>query len=603
MMKLQENSINELLSIAYRALKVSLKTKSKASLFVTLIGFPMALMPLAVSVSLGRFTDHIQSFSQQKGSLQTVLLSLLVLITLYVLQAIYTYQSDYYSAADKHSTAKYIKKTMIDCTAHVEYKYIDNAGDFREKLAFAEMFGGERVAQSMQQLMLILRQFITFASIVYALSAINLWIVVILLITCVPAIILSMLQKDEVYREKAKSMNAAAMSVHLFYIASGANERCRSMNDMRFCGAFPWIKNRWREVSEGYLREKKFLSRKHLIYNSIADLLRNGVFIGVLLISAKGIYENPQLGLGSFMLILTLSGQLQTSTTRVFAGVANFIGDHKYMRDYFELSDTPTEEIDDSEPAPKNFDITFEHVSFGYPNSTRLALKDVNITINQGERIAIVGENGSGKSTFISLLCGLYNPDSGSVSVGRKEVKNHLGGVRKALSVAYQNFGRYEATIRENVTVSDIEKKTTDEEINKMIKLADGNAVVDTQKQGLDEEVGSFSKTGNDLSGGQWQKLAIARALYRDQAKIMILDEPTSALDPIAEAHLYADFSQLTADKTTILISHRLGVTSLVDRILVFEDGQIVEDGTHEQLLELNGRYRQMYEAQVQWYR
>ena len=135
------------------------------------------------------------------------------------------------------------------------------------------------------------------------------------------------------------------------------------------------------------------------------------------------------------------------------------------------------------------------------------------------------------------------------------------------------------------------------------MKRVDVHSIADQQKNGFDEIIGTFNEKGNNLSGGQWQKVAIARAVYRDDARIMVLDEPTAALDPLAEAKLYRDFAQLTGDKTTILISHRLGITSVVDRILVFDMGQIVEDGTHNQLMELKGIYAEMYNAQAQWYK
>jgi ABC-type multidrug transport system fused ATPase/permease subunit len=224
------------------------------------------------------------------------------------------------------------------------------------------------------------------------------------------------------------------------------------------------------------------------------------------------------------------------------------------------------------------------------------------VHIKDGEKVAVVGENGSGKSTFISLLCGMFEAQSGSVHIGNTDMSANPADGRDIISVVFQDFAHYETSIRENIAISDKERRTSDAEILALLKNINVDDVVAGQKEGLNSQVGSFSDKANNLSGGQWQKISIARAAYRQKAKIMILDEPTSALDPVAEAQLYRDFTVLTGDRTTVLISHRLGITALVDRILVFDEGRIVEDGSHKQLMENNGLYARMYRAQAQWY-
>ncbi|WP_284645429.1 ABC transporter ATP-binding protein [Paenibacillus silviterrae] len=595
--------LTQWVNISWRALAVSLRTKSKMSLFIQMVGFIMAFMPVWIAGSLQRFTDHVQMISQGQETVSKALVMFIILISLYLLQTAYTFAHDYYSEVDRQLTTKYIKNAIMECASRVQYKYIENDGDFREKLAFAEMFGGARVAASMQQSIIILQQLAAFLSIVTVLMGVSAWIVAILLIACIPAVILSMILKDEEYKEKTKSMKEGAMSVHLFYMASGANEQCKSLNDVRFYGIYPWIKEKWRKVSKDYLSKKNAVTKKHLLYNSIADILRNVVYIGILLMVAKQIYNDPALGLGIFMLVFTLSAQLQTTTTKLFAGAAQFISDIKYMRDFFELQDTPREKLEENPALLERADIVFDHVDFAYPNSTGKTLKNIHITIKHGEKIAIVGKNGSGKSTFINLLCGMHEPTAGQVKVNGIDVRNQLSTVRNAISVVFQHFGRYETSIRNNITISDSDRSVTDEELKRLAKRANAYSFIAAQPDGMDELVGAFSERGNNLSGGEWQKIAITRALYKEKAKIMILDEPTAALDPVSEAQLYRDFTDLTENKTTILVSHRMGITALVDRILVFEDGEIVEDGTHEQLLAKGGHYTSMYVAQAQWYK
>lgn len=203
----------------------------------------------------------------------------------------------------------------------------------------------------------------------------------------------------------------------------------------------------------------------------------------------------------------------------------------------------------------------------------------------------------------MNLLCGVYSPTNGKVVISGLEVDKHLKAVRQIISVVFQNFGHYETSLRENISVGDITRNVPDSEINNLISLIGMDEITNKLKNGLNEEIGSFSHSGQDFSGGQWQKIALARALIRKKSRIIILDEPTAALDPISEAKLYHDFSKLTGDKTTILISHRLGITSVVDRVLVFDKGRIVEDGSHDELIKKEGIYRELYNAQAIWYK
>lgn len=592
----------KLLQLAGRASAVSVKTMGTASLMISFIGFAVAFLPVLIAVALAKFTDKVQLLSQGDTTVLKTCEALGILILLYLIQNAYHVAQSYFSEVNAQRTVKYIKKTIIDCASSVQFKYIENEGGFREKILFAEQAGGIRVAQSMQQILLVLQSFITLISLAIKLYAISSWIVILLLVTCIPAVLFSILQKDEEYKHNTKNMKEGAMSVHLYYICAGANEHCRSLTDMRFGRIFPWVKQKWRAVSDDYLQKKNAMTRRHVLYNSLADILRNTVYIGVLLITAGRIYQNPRLGLGLFMLVFTMSGALQTAMTKMFIGATRFFGDIKYIKDFFELNDTPREKLEDSPKKLECADILFDNVSFAYPNTTTEALCNISVYINQGEKLAIVGENGSGKSTFVNLLCGMYDPAKGKITVGGLGLAGNLRAIRRAITVVFQSFGRYETTIRENIMIAAGTGRVSEEDLKELAVCTGADEFIKRQPRGFDEEVGTFSETGNNLSGGQWQKIAMTRAICREGARIMVLDEPTAALDPLAEAALYRDFAKLTGDKTTILISHRLGITSIVDRILVFSNGRIVEDGSHAELIAKNGHYAKMYLAQAKWY-
>lgn len=594
--------LKETLKLMKKSLLVSVKVKGSASLAVSIIGFAMALVPVVIAKILEKFTNQITGLVQNATLLSDILLTLFFLVLLYLLQAAYKNIHAYYAKEDQMSTEKYIKQTLLDLSSRVEYKYIENEGDFQKKLVFAEKFGGSRVAASMQQLIYVLQSAITLFSTGFVLLQVNPVIVLIVFAASLPALILAFLQKEEEYKNNAKNMDEGAMSVHLYYIGSGANERCKSLLDLRFNRIYQWVKEKWRKVSLNYVQKKRAMTQKHVLYNAISDLLRNGIYIGVLAITAYQIYQNPVLGLGIFTLVYATSAQLQKAITDVFISGARFFSDLFYIKDFFDLQSTPVENLENKEEGLKNADIDLANVSFAYPGSDRMALKNINVNIRRGEKIAILGHNGSGKSTFVNLLCGLYEPSQGEIHIGGAIPHKNLGLVRDHLCATFQNFGKYETTIRDNITVSAIDKKSQDEDLYACLQKVDLDQVVKAYPKGLDEEIGSYSESGNDLSGGQWQKLALARALYKDKASIMILDEPTSALDPVAETQIYKNFSNITKDKTTILISHRLGIASIADRILLFDEGEIVADGNHETLIQTSPLYQQLYYAQAKWY-
>lgn len=589
----------EMLSIVRKAFSVSLKTKSSFSFFISILGFVFAFFPALTSYVLGIFTNEIQLLSTgANDKADRALILLIILLSLHIIKITYNYVKNYTFICDSVRTNKYLTRKVLECVCRVKYKYVENYDKFLEKISFINSYAGVRVAGSIQTVIVWLQNLLTFASVVYLLWNVNPLIVAILLVASIPSVVLSYLQKDEDYRYKVKWMVDGAKSMHAFAMAT----RDSNINEVRQYRIFPYLKQRWRNLAESYKSKKQKLTKKHVIYNSISDVIRNAVYIAVLLVCAYEIYRNPLIGLGVFTLTYSLSKQLQSITATILFQAAQFFSDIKYMKDFFDLDNLEYDKIDKSATAISDADIEFKNVSFTYPGSDSPVLNNINVKIKHGEKIAIVGENGSGKTTFLNLLCGMYEPNCGTISMGNKNINDNISAVRKSISVVFQDFSKYEATIRHNIAVSDPHRQATDEEILDMINLCDLASAIENQPEGLNEEIGLFSQHGNNLSGGQWQKLTIARALYRNKANIMILDEPTSALDPISEANIYRNFAELTGDKTTILVSHRLGITSIVDRILVFKEGQIIESGSHGELMNNNGYYAEMYRAQAQWY-
>ncbi|MCJ7443226.1 MAG: ABC transporter ATP-binding protein/permease, partial [Methanotrichaceae archaeon] len=246
--------------------------------------------------------------------------------------------------------------------------------------------------------------------------------------------------------------------------------------------------------------------------------------------------------------------------------------------------------------------ITFNNVSFNYPGSSKDALQNINIKILPNSIVALVGENGSGKTTLIKLICRLYDPRTGTVTIDGIDIRLFLTSeLRKAISIIFQDFAHYNLTVRENIWIGDINLSPKHEKILDASQRSGANNVISRLKNGYETCLGKWFKDGEEISSGEWQKIALARAFLRD-SPIIILDEPTSSIDPIAENEIFKYLRELAACRCLILISHKLSVARMADKIYVLRDGKIIETGSHEELIRCDGAYAKMFEAQAKNY-
>jgi ATP-binding cassette subfamily B protein len=254
-------------------------------------------------------------------------------------------------------------------------------------------------------------------------------------------------------------------------------------------------------------------------------------------------------------------------------------------------------------PARLREGIAFHGVKFQYPNSEVKILDSINLVIRPGEHIALVGENGCGKTTLVKLLCRLYDPTEGAITLDRIDVRElSLGALRRKISIVFQDYARYHLTAKENIWFGNIELPPEEKSIVKAARQAGAHQAIAKLREGYDTMLGKWFENGSELSVGEWQKVALARAFLRD-SEILILDEPTSAMDAKAEYELFKRFHELAKGRTAILISHRLSTVKMADRIYFLENGAIAEKGTHDELIHSRGKYAYMFERQAENYR
>ncbi|MCL2774123.1 MAG: ABC transporter ATP-binding protein/permease, partial [Oscillospiraceae bacterium] len=369
--------------------------------------------------------------------------------------------------------------------------------------------------------------------------------------------------------------------------------------EVKALNLFDFFFAKWKVLADDYVvKEKKnqmnvfILGTASGFISNIASIAAN-VFAIVLMTQGK-------LSIGALGAVLALIGTLMGSTSQLFGSVANFISKKNESAQFFELIDLSEQIAENSENiGGKSVDfekLEVKDISYRYPLTDEYRIKNVNFSIKQGEKVAFVGENGAGKTTFIKLLTGMLEPSGGEILINGGNIKNMDFADRyDALSCVFQEPARFNTfTIGDNVFLGDVKKERDESQIDEALGFSgfDGADKEDL----LGKDIG-----GTDLSGGQWQKIAIARAYYRDRGFI-VLDEPTSNLDPLAEAEVFRKYIAMTEGKTVIMVTHRISVASLADRVVVFKDGEIAEDGSHEDLLANNGEYARLYSTQAQWY-
>ena len=278
----------------------------------------------------------------------------------------------------------------------------------------------------------------------------------------------------------------------------------------------------------------------------------------------------------------------------------SFLNSYHHVEEYYDFFETETDREGTETYQPFQREISLCDVRFRYPGAQSWALDGVNLTIRKGEHVVIVGVNGSGKTTLSRLLTGVYLADSGSVCYdGRNVTEIRRKGLYQDISAVIQDFVHYRFSLRENICVSDFRRKEDEEHIRNVTDAVGMQEMIQSIG-GLDCELGS-EFGGRELSGGEWQKVAIARGLFKDSG-VLLLDEPTAALDPIAEYEILTGFLKLIQRRTSIIISHRVGICRHADKIIVMKGGKVAECGTHEELKNAGGEYARIWKAQAKWY-
>ncbi len=492
-----------------------------------------------------------------------------------------------------------ISLRLMDQSTRLDIAHFEDS-EFYDKLERARRQASNRILLMSQSLNQI-QDLMTVATLSLALIAFNPWLLLLLSMALIPAFL--------------GETHFTGQSYSLMY---GWTEERRELDYLRYAGASDetakevkifglsdFLKQRYRKLAWDYYRANRSLTLRRAAWGGGLSMLGS---LGYYTAFAVIIYQTVrgQLSLGDLTFLSGCFLRMRTMMESVLNRFSTIAESALYLKDLFDFFSlepdicSAPDSLDFPQPVREGF--VFEKVGFRYPNSEKWVLKDISFRLGPHEKLALVGENGAGKTTLVKLLTRLHDPLEGRILLDGKDLREYdLKQLRHAVGVIFQDFVRYHLTAAENIAVGRIEAMDDLERVAEAARRSLADQVIEKLPGGYAQRIGRWFRRGTNLSGGEWQKIALARAYMRD-AELLILDEPTASLDARAEHQIFSRFVELTKGKCAVLISHRFSTVRMAERILMLHEGELVEDGPHDELLESGGYYAELFTMQASGY-
>jgi len=486
-------------------------------------------------------------------------------------------------------------------STEVDLEYYENPQYF-DTLHRAQQEGPYRPTHIVDGLVRLGQSGISLVAMVGLLFSFHWIMAVVLFAAAVPGILVRLKYSGKLYRWQHKRTQAERKSSYFNWMLTGDTHA----KEIRLFDLGGLFRSRFSVLRKELRRERLEISRKR----SVADLVAQGVATIAVFGSFGFIaYRTVQgvITLGDMVMYFQAFQRGLSYLKGVLSGGADLYEDSLFLSNLYEFLDLEAKVKQPLHPVPVPRPIQkglmVEHVSFKYPTSNGNVLKDISLSIEPGEVVALVGENGSGKTTFVKLLCRLYDPNEGAITLDGVDLRRfETTALRHEISVIFQDYVKYHLTARENIWFGNIILPSDHNRIEEAALHAGADTLITGLPKGYETPLGKWFEDGEELSIGEWQKIALARAFLRD-AQIIVLDEPTSALDAKSEYEVFRNFRKLLDGRSAVLISHRFSTVRMADRIFVFDGGKIKEQGTHEHLMRLGGTYAEFFEKQAQHYK
>ena len=602
---------SQLLKQVPQSLRWLWEANARATLALCAVTLVMALLPAAMAWVGRSIIDGVVKAAKtgteadRRLALQAMAMELALSLILLGSRRLQTYLRELIRATMGHL----LSGRLLEKSLTLELSHFEDARTY-DLLQNAQRDAPHRPYSLALATLMLARSLITVASLGALLWGLAWWSVVPLLLSAIPEFFIETKLSGEAF---ALSTGRAQDSRRLGYLESVLT-RATHVKEVKLYGLGPLFLERHRALFSRFLGEDRHLARRQLalgtFFAALSSLSFYVCYAAVGYRAALG-----QLSVGDLTLSISAFRQGQGALEDVLSSLAGLYDDALYVSNlsrFFELAtrnEAPT--VSPAKVLPQGrFAIELDHVSFRYPGREEWALRDLTLSIAPGEKLALVGENGAGKSTFIKLLLRLYEPTEGTIRFGGVDLRElDVTALRARLGAVFQDFVRYQLTAGENIGLGDLPRMEHAAVIDQAATDGGAHELLETLPDGRETMLGTWFEHGHELSGGQWQKLAVARSFMRlssrdgEGADLLILDEPTAAIDAAAEAALFERFNTLTTGRGAIIISHRFSTVRMADRIAVLEHGQLLELGSHEALLAQHGRYAELFTLQARGYR
>ena len=472
--------------------------------------------------------------------------------------------------------------------------------EFYDKLTQARREASSRPLSLVTRTFGLVQNAITLSSYAVLLFAFSPWAVVILIGAGLPSFFAEAKFSGDAFRLFRWRSPDTRMQMYLETVIA----REDGVKEVKLFQLGPKLLQRYRAIFNRLFVEDRALTIRRDTWGFLLGLIASAAFYGAYAwIVIATIYG--RITLGAMTMYLVLFRQGQSAVSAILTSISGMYEDNLYLSNLYEYLGQPVparrgKSMEGPDPARG---LEFEHVSFAYPGADENALTDISLTLRRGESLALVGENGSGKTTLIKLLTRLYEPTEGRILLDGLDLREwDVEVLRRRIGVIFQDFGRYQFTVGENIGAGDVHHMDDADRQETAAETGMAAPFIDAMPDRYNTQLGRWFKGGRELSGGQWQKVALSRAFMRSEADILVLDEPTAAMDAAAEAQVFELFREESRNKMTILISHRFSTVRAADQIIVLHDGRIIESGSHESLVDEKGTYAHLFQLQARGY-
>jgi len=582
----------------WRTLRLVWRSSPAATAVLGLVTVVAALLPLGVAYVGKEIVDAVVAGSRDRA-LRWVLVELGLVGALALVQRGLALTRQLLGAR----LAIDINVLILEKALTLELRHFEDP-EFYDQLTRARREASSRPVSVVTETFQLVQNVLTLCGYIALLVRFSGWAVLGLVVAAVPATIAEMRFSRAAFRLRNWRSPDARRLGYLEYVLANDNHA----KEVKLFGLGPLLLGRYRRLGEQFYREDKALAFRRAGWAYALSLVGTGAFYGCYVVMALAAAAG-RLSLGSLTLYVVAFRQGQQAFQSILAALGGMYEDNLYMSNLFQYLEIPTAAAENGASAgaaagTADADgIRFEDVGFQYPGQAGWALRHVDLHIPAGQSLALVGHNGAGKTTFIKLLTRMYEPGEGRIVLDGRDLREWgAEALRRRVGVIFQDFNRYQLKLRENVGVGSVDHLEDELRVRRAVDQGGAGDVVAGLAEGLDTPLGRWFQDGAELSGGQWQKVALARAFMREEADILVLDEPTAALDAEAEHAVFERFRQLAHGRTTIVISHRFPTVRMADRIVVLEGGRIVERGTHAELVAAGARYAQLFALQARGY-